>query len=177
MQRARPYNAAAHKHQQATPCVCDTSICAVLLGLQLLCSSESAVRNLPSIPVSAAAVCDRSALTMDGNVTIVWIKYQYLKCINISDVPCFFPETHPRNLDVRQLQKTPTLQPLLAAQAAAGHTTSVWQVRGVVLWLVALSEAAIRHQSSSPLSLFCCVVHACVVCLAHAAKNKNMDLW
>ena len=29
MQRARRYNAAAHKHQQATPCVCDTSISAL----------------------------------------------------------------------------------------------------------------------------------------------------
>ena len=49
-------------------------------------------------------LCDRSTLTVDGNVRIVWIKYQYLNCINISDVWCFFPETHPRKLliDIRQ---------------------------------------------------------------------------
>ena len=34
IQRPRRYNAAAHKHQQATPCVCDTPVCAVLLWLQ-----------------------------------------------------------------------------------------------------------------------------------------------
>ena len=52
--------------------------------------------------MSAAVVCDKSTLTADGNVRIVWIKYRYLNCINISDVWCFFPETHPRNLEFRQ---------------------------------------------------------------------------
>ena len=47
-------------------------------------------------------MCDRSTLTVDGNERIVWIKYQYLNCINISDVLCFFPGTHPRSLDIRQ---------------------------------------------------------------------------
>ena len=36
MQRTRRYHAAAHNHQQATPCVCDTPICAVLLWLQVV---------------------------------------------------------------------------------------------------------------------------------------------
>ena len=39
------------------------------------------------------------------------------------------------------------LQPRLAAQAAAGHTTHVSRVCGVMLWLVALSKAAVRHLS------------------------------
>ena len=34
IQRARRYNAAAHKHQQAIPCVCETTICAALLWLR-----------------------------------------------------------------------------------------------------------------------------------------------
>ena len=56
------------------------------------------------------------------------------------------------------------------------------QIRSVLLWLVALSEAAIRHQSSPPLSLFCCAVHVVsyvrrAARLARAAKKKNMDLW
>ena len=32
--------------------------------------------------LSAAAVCNRSTLTVAGNVEIIWIKYQYLNCIN-----------------------------------------------------------------------------------------------
>ena len=89
---------------------------------------------------------------------------EYLKCINISDVLCFSPETHPRNLKtLDNMQRTPTLQPRLPAQAAAGHTTSVWQVRGVLLWLIALSEAAIRHQSSPPLCLSLCCACVCGV--------------
>ena len=47
------------------------------------------------------------------------------------------------------MQRAPiALQPRLAARATAGHTTSVWQIRGVLPWLDALSEAAIHHQSS-----------------------------
>ena len=95
MQRARRYNAAVHKHEQATPCACDTPICAILLWLQYLCSSEPAVRNPPSIPVSAAAVCNRSTLTVAGNVRITRIKYQYLSCINICDVACSSPKLTP----------------------------------------------------------------------------------
>ena len=30
------------------------------------------------------------------------MKYQYLNCINISDVLCVLPETLRRNLDIRQ---------------------------------------------------------------------------
>ena len=57
----------------------------------------------------------------------------------------------------------------------------MWQIRGVLLWLVALSEAAIRHQPSPPPSLFCCAVHvvSCVrrvARLERAARKKNEDL-
>ena len=34
-QRTQRYNAAAHKHQQTTPCVCDSPICAVRLRLRV----------------------------------------------------------------------------------------------------------------------------------------------
>ena len=126
-------------------------------------------------------MCDRSTLIVNGNVKIVWIKYQYLNGINIPDVLCFFPETEIWTSD--NTQRTPTtLQPRLAAQAAASHTTSVWQVCGVLLWVVALSEAAIRHQSSPPLSLFCCAVNVmCVVCRASCAPREKeygcLVLW
>ena len=72
------------------------------------------------------------------------------------------------------MQRTPTtLQPRTAAQAAAGHTTSVWQIRGVLLWL---SEAAIRHQSSPPLSvsLFCCCACMCVRCVGVWRAPRKM---
>ena len=65
------------------------------------------------------------------------------------------------------MQRTSTLQPPLAAQAAAGHTTSVWQAHGVLLWLVALSEAATRHQLSPHLSLLLCCAW-CVPCVARS---------
>ena len=74
------------------------------------------------------------------------------------------------------MQRTPiTLQPRLAAQAAAGHTTSMWQVRGVMLWLVALSEAAIRHQSSPPLSfaVLCMHEYVCAVCRASGSRREK----
>ena len=52
------------------------------------------------IYLSLLWMCDRSTPTVDGNV-IVWAKYQYLNCIDISDVLFFFPETQPINLDIR----------------------------------------------------------------------------
>ena len=66
-----------------------------------------------------------------------------------------------------------TLQPRLEAPAAADHTTRVSQARGVVLWLVALSEAAARHLSSTPLSLLlCCWLRMYVRCVVRAAINS-----
>ena len=67
------------------------------------CSYSSCVhRSLRSVihPLYLALLllCVRSTLTVDGKVKIVWIKYQYLNCINIYDVLCFFPETHRKNL-------------------------------------------------------------------------------
>ena len=118
-------------------------------------------------PLSAAAVCDTSTLTVDGNVRIVWIIYQYLNCINLSDDLCVFPETHRRNLDIRQHAENTniTTPPSSTDKETSGHTTSVWQIRGVMLWLVALSVAAIRHQSSPPLcfAVLCMLCHACDV--------------
>ena len=38
-----------------------------------------------SYPWSAAAVCDTSPLTVDGNVETVWIEYLYFNCHNITD--------------------------------------------------------------------------------------------
>ena len=70
------------------------------------------------------------------------------------------------------MQRTPTaLQPRLAAQAAAGHMTSVWQVRDELLWLVALSEAVIRHISHHRLSLL--RWYACVCSESRLARRQK----
>ena len=48
-------------------------------------------------------MCDRSTLIVYGKVRTLWIKRQYLNCINISDdVLCLVSETHIRNRDTRQ---------------------------------------------------------------------------
>ena len=56
---------------------------------------------------------------------------------------------------------------------------SVWQIRGVLLWLVALSEAAIRHESSPPLSLsfavLCMFEYVRAVCRASVACREKKE--
>ena len=70
---------------------------------------------------------------------------------------CFlFLKAYPRNLDIGQHAKNTcnTLQPRLAARASAGYSTRVPQVRGGLLfWLVASSEAPVRHLSAITTSL------------------------
>ena len=97
-----------NKHQQVTPCVGDTPICAVLLWLS--CVYRSLPRNPPSTSFSCPDVCDWLTLTLAGNVMASLIQYhtsrilEYTKCCPyIFDCLCFFPEAHPRNLrDIRQ---------------------------------------------------------------------------
>ena len=83
------------------------------------------------------------------------------------------PKLTPEIKTSDNMQRTLTLQPrqLIAAQAVAGHTTSVWQVGGVLLWLVALSGAAIRHQLS-PLPLLLCCACVCGVSRVSRAPRK-----
>ena len=50
----------------------------------------------------------------------------------------------------------------------------MWQVHGVLMWLVTLSEAAIRHQYH--LSLVCCAVHVCGVSRVSRAPGK-IRVW
>ena len=130
-----------------------------------MCSSEAAVRNPLSIPVSAAAVCDRPMLTLAANVRIIWIKYQYLNCINISDVFCFFPETHPRNLDIRQhAENTNITTPPSSTSSRGLHHERVVGPR-----CTAVASCSTRGCDPSPVitvPLFCCAVHLFAVCRA-----------
>ena len=137
-------------------------------------SSESAVRNPPSIPVSAAAVCDRSTLTVAtvaGNVRIIVIKYQYLNCINISDVLCFFPETHPQNLDIRQHAKnTNIITPPSSTSSSGPHHERVAGPRCTAVAVISCSIGGCDPSSVITASLFCCAVRVCAVCRPCAAK-------
>ena len=73
------------------------------------------------------------------------------------------------------------LQPCLAAQAAARRTTRMSQVCCVRLWLVASSEAAVRHLSSPPLSLSlllcCCACSYGVSCAPRKIIPGHLGLW
>ena len=130
---------------------------------------------------------------MDGNARSVWIKYQYVNCINISDALCSFPVTLPRNLDIKQhAENTNNTRHQTTCREHQQHITAPPRKTSnsgphhkgvadpsVLLWLVALSEAAICHQSSPALSFAVLCSCACVRCvgrLALAAKNKNIHL-
>ena len=175
MQRARRYNAAAHKHQQATPCVCDTPNCAVLLlWLKWLCSSEPVrpVIHHLHLCLLLLLLCDRSTLTVDGNVRIVWIKYQYLNCINIHDVLCFFPETHHTNLDIRQhAQNTNITTPPSSTCSSGPHHERVAGPRCTAV--TSCSIGGCDPSSVNTASLFCCAVHVCAVCRASRARRET----
>ena len=120
---------------------------------------------------------------MDGNVKIVWIKYQYLNCINISDVSCFFPETHRRNLDIRQHAENTNMTTPRSSTDKQQRVTPRACGRSAVYCCGQLLYRRLRSViSHHRLSLFCCAVHvvSCVQCvarLARAAKKKNMNLW
>ena len=119
------------------------------------------------VPVSAAVVCDRSTLTVDGNVKIVWIKYQYLNYINISDVLCF-PETHPRNLDIRQhAENTNSVTTPPSSTSSSGpHHERVAGPRCTAVASCSIGGCDPSLVITAPLSLCCCAVHACAVCRA-----------
>ena len=96
-QRAKRYNAAAHQHQLATPCVRDTPVCAELLWLVVLIGPCGLLFLVRHPPIFAAAVCDRRTLTLDRNVSTVWIESQYSNGIFISDVLGFLPPHSARH--------------------------------------------------------------------------------
>ena len=141
------------------------------------CSYGSCVhRSLRSVihilSLSAAAVCDRSTLTADGNVRIVWIKYQHLNCINICDVLCFFPETHPRNLDIRQhAENTNSITILTSSTTSSGpHHERVAGPR-----YSAVAGCSIGGCDPSPVittSFSFAVVCMCVWCVARLAHVR-----
>ena len=141
------------------------------------CGYSSCVhRSLRSVYPSAAAVCDRSTLTVDGNVRIVWIKYQYLNCINISDVLCFFPETHRRNLDIRQhAENTNITTPPSSTSSSGPHHERVAGPRCTAVASCSVGGCDSSSVITTPPSY--AELGICVARLARVAKNRNMDLW
>ena len=132
--------------------------------------------------LSAAAVCDRSTLTVDGNVRIVWIKYQYLNCINMSDVLCFFPETYSRNLDIRQhAENTNSITtPPSSTRSSGPHHERVAGPRCTAVASCSIGGCDPSSLITASISLLLCCAWMCVRCVARlsrAAKNKNMDVW
>ena len=124
----------------------------------------------------SAAVCDRSTLAVAGNVNIVLTKCQYLNCINISDVLFFFPETHPRNLDInfrQHAENTNITTPPSSTSSSGSHHERVAGPRctAVVSCSIGGCDPSSVIDASLPLLLLCAVCRAC------AAKNKNMDHW
>ena len=123
-QRAERYNAAGHKHQQATPCMCDTPICAVLLRLVVFYRNlQSVIHHQPSAYVCCCSVGDRPTHALDGSVRIVCIENEGLNCPYIPDLLCF------------------------SAEGSSGphhaRVSGPWCTATVRLLIVALSEAAV----------------------------------
>ena len=134
-----------------------------------MCSSEPAVRNPPSTPFSAAAVCDRSTPTVDGNVKIVWIKHQYLSYINTCDVLCFFHETHPRNLlDIRQhAENTNNITTPPSSTSSTGpHHVAGPRCTAVDSCSVGGFDPSSVITASLSFAVLYCAVHMCERCAA-----------
>ena len=127
--------------------------------------------------VVSAAVCDRSTLTLDGNVRIVWIKYQYLNCINISDVLCFFPETYRRNPDVRQHAENSNNTTPPSSTDKKHRATPRERCTAVASCSIGGCDPSSVITASLSFVVLC-MCHACGVArLARAAKKKKTHLW
>ena len=95
----------------------------------------------------------------------------------------FLPETHRRNLDIRQHAENTniiTTPPSSAQTRSSGpHHERVADPRCTPV--ASCSIGGCDPSSVITASLFCCAVHVscvrCVARLARAAKKKNMDPW
>ena len=127
--------------------------------------------------VSSAPVFDRSTPTaVEGNAKIVWIQYQYLNYVNISDVLSFFPETRPRNLDIRQHAENTnniTTQPSSTSSSEPHHE----RVAGPRC--TAVASCSIGGCDPSVITASLSLLLLCAVCRASRARRENMkmDLW
>ena len=116
-------------------------------------------------------------LTVDGNVRIVWIKYQYLNCINISGVLCFFPETHPRNLDIRQhAENNKITTPPSSTSSSGPHKERVAGPRCTAV--ASCSIGGCDPSSVITAVLFCFAVHVCACgCGVLRVRREKKRIW
>ena len=141
------------------------------------CSYSTCVRRslrsvINPLYLALLLLCVRSTLTVDGKVQIVWIKYQYLNCINIHDVLCFFPETHHTNLDIRQhAQNTNITTPPSSTCSSGPHHERVAGPRCTAVTSCCIGGC--DPSSVNTASLFCCAVHVCAVCRASRARRET----
>ena len=98
---------------------------------------------------------------------------------SISDVLCFFPETHPRNLDIRQHAENANniITPPSSTSSSEPHHDRVAGPRCTAV--VSCSIGGYDPPSAITASLFAvlCMCVRCIARLARDAKNKDMDLW
>ena len=149
--------------------------------LRSLVGSEMCIRDR-YIPVSAA-VCDRSTLTVDGNVKIAWIKYQLPQLYQyFRYFLCFFPETHPRNPDIRQhAENTNNITTPPSSTSSSGtHHERVAGPRCTAVASCSIGGCDPSSVITASLSLLLCCACVCGVSrvsLARATTNKSIDLW
>lgn len=189
MHRAQRHNAAAHRHQQGTPCVRGTSIWAVLLWVVV--SSEPAVRSLPSAFLSSLllCVCGRSTpLWTDTSgpfglriITSTVLISPMFEVIATSTPPQKYIPWYIRCMQRTQTKRyNPTQQrkQQQTTSRACGTSAVSCCAYTVVVLVVALSEAAIHHQASPPLFCFCCACVFSAFCIRHEQfEYESSVIW
>ena len=95
---------------------------------------------------------------------------------------CFFPATHPRNLDIRQpAESTNNIIATPSSTSSSGrHRDRVAGPRSTAMASCSIGVCGPSSVITASLYLsllLCCACVRCVARLARAAKNKNMDLW
>ena len=99
-----------------------------------------------------------------------------LNCIRIFDVLCFFPETHPRNLDIRQhAENTNNITtPPRGTRSSGQHHERVAGPR-----CTAVASCSIGGCDPSVITASLSLLLLCAVCRASRARRENMkmDLW
>ena len=110
---------------------------------------------------------------------------QLNSCINISDVLCFFPETHRRNLDIRQHAENTNITTPPSSTDKKQRATPRACGRSTVYCYGLLLYRRLRSVISHHRLCICCAVHVvscvrCVARLARAVKKKeygSLVIW
>ena len=91
---------------------------------------------------------------------------------------CFFPETHPRDLDIRQHAENTnniTTPPSSTSRSGPHHERAAGRMCTAVA-SCSIEGCDPTSVITASLSLFCCAGHVCAVRRACAAKNRNFTM-